>query len=167
MDWQDDVDEEERGLDKAFTLIREAPPALPPKASSKASKASKAPSAAHTTRDLQLGAFHELFKGEPQEQRLARAAAAQRCWAHLAGSIQVQEAPPGFLFMSLAAADVAVPMLLLSPATGRRHCPDAPTARCALGPWQITNVAPMACPLPLAACRRRWRVLTPPCSRRC
>ena len=39
MEWQDDVDEEERGLDKAFTLIREAPAALPLKASKAAAAA--------------------------------------------------------------------------------------------------------------------------------
>jgi hypothetical protein len=95
MEWQDDVDEEERGLDKAFTLIREAPAALP----LKASKAAKAAPAAGATRDLQLGAFHELFKGEAQEQRLARATAAQRCWDCLAGSIQVRREGPTRVLM--------------------------------------------------------------------
>ena len=140
MEWQDDVDEEERGLDKAFTLIHECPSALPLKA--RKEKGAKAPAAAEATRDLQLGAFHALFKGEPLEQRLARAAAAQRCWDRLASSIQVRAGgPQGYYFIwqphELACGNpAALPLAEGSPPAHQRlrraarpHPPRIQTAR--------------------------------------
>lgn len=48
-----------------------------------------AAAAAHE-RKLRLGAFPALFKGEPEEQQLARADAAETCWGALSANIQVR-----------------------------------------------------------------------------
>lgn len=73
--------------DGAFTLVHEGPDALT--AQQQKGHRGKASSQAELTHDLQLAAFPELFKREPAEQRLARAAAAQQCWDALAQRMQV------------------------------------------------------------------------------
>lgn len=55
-------------------------------------KQQTAAAVSEATRALQLGAFEELFRGEPEEQRLARAAASARCWDVLAANMQVRAA---------------------------------------------------------------------------
>ena len=85
MDWQDDgVEGEDTGLatDKAFTWIREGPPAPP-------SLQQKRKVQTAEERALKLTAFRQLFDGEPEEARLARAAAAEACWGALSENVKV------------------------------------------------------------------------------
>ena len=84
MEWQEEAleGEEAEGLKGAFTTIREAPPRP-------AGRGQAAP-AAEATRALRLAAWPALFKGEPEEQRLARADAADTCWQELAGNMRVR-----------------------------------------------------------------------------
>lgn len=86
MEWHD-VAMEAEDEDGAFTLVHEGPDALT--AQQQKGHRGKASSQAELTHDLQLAAFPELFKREPAEQRLARAAAAQQCWDALAQRMQV------------------------------------------------------------------------------
>ncbi|KAL4437146.1 hypothetical protein ABPG75_004285 [Micractinium tetrahymenae] len=90
MDWQDDAMEGEEGalaVDKAFTLISEAP--SPVAARQHKHKGSGAASeVARIERGLTLEAYPPRFEGEPEAARLARAAAATACWDALAANIQ-------------------------------------------------------------------------------
>ena len=79
MDRDDELDHEGNlaGADKAFTVIRELP----------AIRTAKQQREQEQKRALDL--YPELYKGEPEEYRLARAEAQRTCWKSLLGRIEV------------------------------------------------------------------------------
>lgn len=75
-------------VDKAFTLMAEAPSPLPAR-QHKHKSSGCVSQLERIERGLTLEAFSPTFDGEPETARLARAAAANTCWDAMAANIQV------------------------------------------------------------------------------
>jgi origin recognition complex subunit 3 len=111
------------GVDRAFTITAGGPPALTARQRQQARAGDPpAPAAAApweaAARLLTLRAYPALYPGEPEDLRLRRAAAFQRCWAALEGRMQAV----------LEGTDAAVCASLLDLARRRHLAPPAAAA---------------------------------------